>query len=368
GALLHEIVTMTRRHQGSTPMEILDNAYISAPVAYSGDVPVELAAICNRATARDPEARFQSAEEFRLAVAGFLQHRTSAALLESARDQLAKLEVVGNTDEAPRQTAVQRLFYECDFALRKSSEAWPENPGIAPLRAQLARARVAHALALRHVDEAADYLDELDETASDLRKGLTDLRDSLAHEARLQHLGKGFDPRVGVYARAGVVYAIGLLWFIPCLLLEVGTRLGWFALSKRVIVTSAFAGNVVLSLVLLRFGGVFWRSLTNRRLLGLYFFFAFVAVVLWFALLDTLSLEALMLMSLVLCFLFLGATTIAFDPRLSVTLIPVAIGCMALSVWPSWCMLITGLAAGGAGMLSAWITSRAAQSVRRPRR
>jgi eukaryotic-like serine/threonine-protein kinase len=58
GATLHEIVSGRVRHDGNDLRSVLRSVLLSQPVSYGHEVPEELGAICNRATALWPADRF----------------------------------------------------------------------------------------------------------------------------------------------------------------------------------------------------------------------------------------------------------------------------------------------------------------------
>jgi len=89
GAVLHESLTGRRLFRGATPAEtqaLVQSATIGPPSAINPRVPPELDAICLRALARDPAARYQSAEDMALALEavtrqlGFGKTETAALL------------------------------------------------------------------------------------------------------------------------------------------------------------------------------------------------------------------------------------------------------------------------------------------------
>ena len=128
GSVLHEIVTGKLRHDGDTMYAIMLAAYRSDPVPHGPEVPSELAAICNRATSRDPKARHETAADLRASVGDFLDHRTAASLTKEALQQLAAL-AVALASEAPeeeRRVAVYRLYGAARFGFERSLAEWPE--------------------------------------------------------------------------------------------------------------------------------------------------------------------------------------------------------------------------------------------------
>jgi serine/threonine-protein kinase len=130
GATLHHILTGQPRHAGNTIQDALIGAARSAPFAYPPAIPEELATLANRATARDPAARPESAARFREHIADFLRHRSSAALARSAVERLAQLRALPQAGLASvdTQDRIDRLGAEVRFAIERAQEEWPENP------------------------------------------------------------------------------------------------------------------------------------------------------------------------------------------------------------------------------------------------
>ena len=73
GACLHVVLAGQARHAAATVIERLAKAYRSRPWEYPPGVPVALAAIANKATARQPEDRYGSAAAFRAALRDWLR-------------------------------------------------------------------------------------------------------------------------------------------------------------------------------------------------------------------------------------------------------------------------------------------------------
>ncbi|HJL00924.1 MAG TPA: protein kinase [Polyangiaceae bacterium LLY-WYZ-15_(1-7)] len=141
GATLYEILTGEPPHHGGSLQEMLYAAYEAEEPELPPEVPRELAAICRRAMAPEPDDRYASAEELRRALRGFLAHRSAAALVRKSRSALADLRqrVRAAVEEptAPGQriharsdaenAAVQRAFARCRFGFVEARRQWPEN-------------------------------------------------------------------------------------------------------------------------------------------------------------------------------------------------------------------------------------------------
>jgi serine/threonine-protein kinase len=130
GATLHYLLTGTLRHQGVDAKAAILASVESAPFRYDESVPAELAALANRCTAREPDARLESADEVRQAVGDFLAHRSSIELAHKGREKVAELAQMlgaGELGDEKRQQRIETLAVEARFALEQATAQWKEN-------------------------------------------------------------------------------------------------------------------------------------------------------------------------------------------------------------------------------------------------
>ncbi|MGE0710438.1 MAG: serine/threonine-protein kinase [Planctomycetota bacterium] len=159
GAVLHEVLTGRRRHEGPTLVNVLASASRSAPVAYGPEVPPELAEIANRATHADPAARFPDPRAFRAALVAFLRHRGSRELAAAAAERLGALHAAATGGDA---VAATRLSAEARFGFRQALEAWPENAAARAGLLECLELSIEQALAQQHPEAAQALLEELE--------------------------------------------------------------------------------------------------------------------------------------------------------------------------------------------------------------
>jgi serine/threonine-protein kinase len=126
GAVLHEILTGAPPHAGASLYAVMKDAFVSRPFAYPASVPRELAEICHRAMAPDPNDRYASAQELRRAVAAHLEHRASIALGAEAAARLDKL-LAAIAAGAERRREAYHRFAECRFGFQQAIRAWSGN-------------------------------------------------------------------------------------------------------------------------------------------------------------------------------------------------------------------------------------------------
>ncbi|MFO0629006.1 MAG: serine/threonine-protein kinase [Polyangiales bacterium] len=128
GATLHEVLTDAPRNAGDGLATALRAARRVAPVTYPHAVPADLAALCNDATARDPDARPASPEVFAARLREHLRHRDSRALSDDAAATLRDAQEAGAAwPRAQWERAVMRGRAGFSEALAR----WPENPDAA---------------------------------------------------------------------------------------------------------------------------------------------------------------------------------------------------------------------------------------------
>ncbi|MEY3013309.1 MAG: hypothetical protein RIT45_2044 [Pseudomonadota bacterium] len=252
GGILHEILTGNPRHVGRDVRAVLWAAFECRPPSYDAIVPLELAAISHRAGARLPEDRYANADELRIALATFLEHRESMRLLHTARariDQHAEALATGRAalaaavahqhaeatrlrrrppdtveaiaaarqDEALQHAVlhVERLFAEGRLALSEALRAWPGNDDAERERIGLVERMVewlaeihepvaAAGVVTRLPDPHPALLGRIEQVAADVR----------AHRLELERLRDDADTTIGARTRAFIALIFGAGWFL----------------------------------------------------------------------------------------------------------------------------------------------------------
>ena len=277
GATLHFVLTGAPRHCGESNYNVMLQALRSAPYAYGPEVPAPLAALLNRATARDPAERFASAEALRLEVGRFLERRGSLELTGRAEEELRSLEALPlpgepGAREGDDEAAAARLA-AARFGFEQALATWPENP---PARAGLQRALVRaleRALAARSHGHAAALLASLPEPRPDLAAAVAQLAEERVQEAdarqRLEALERDLDPRLAGREKARVVIVLGALSYGGLLALTALLLSGLFRFGPGV--AALFGGVAGLSAALGVYLGrsFFFSNRPNRTLVRL---------------------------------------------------------------------------------------------------
>jgi serine/threonine-protein kinase len=211
GAMLHQLVTGRLLHDAPTVQEALSKAYESAPHSYDDSVPAELAAICARATERDPADRFPNAIAIRNAIADYIRHRGSISITEQANAKLDELRtaikrLVGEDEMMLRQVA--ELQTECRFGFSQALREWPGNGAARLGLANCLSVMADHAIARGNADAARALLAEMAAPPEGLVARLesldTELRSRRDKLARFDSMEREMDLGVSAQHRAAL--------------------------------------------------------------------------------------------------------------------------------------------------------------------
>jgi eukaryotic-like serine/threonine-protein kinase len=217
GGILHTIVTGRPPHQGQKVQEILHAAFVAEPKTFGPDVPEELAAICQRALAREPAARFGSVEELRGALGEFLRHASARVLAREARGPLEALQALLEA-ERDDDLEAHRLYSACRFGFEAALRAWPTSSEARDGLAAAIGAMAEYELRRNHLDAAAVLLRDLGRPAPALEGRLADLREAAARasaeQQRLASIARELDVRPGQRRRVLMFSAAGGAWMI----------------------------------------------------------------------------------------------------------------------------------------------------------
>jgi eukaryotic-like serine/threonine-protein kinase len=199
GATLHEILTGRPRHEGESMMTAVRHAIASEPVKYEAEVDPGLAALCNRATARDPADRPPSAAAFRAELATWSRRRSAEILVAAADERLREVEAALASDGSPLDLPTSyRLLAEARFGLTQGLAASKdlESAQRAMRRCLIASAEVE--LRQDHPGAAAVHASELDPPdealVARIEQRRTELGAASAEQARLAEVARDLDP------------------------------------------------------------------------------------------------------------------------------------------------------------------------------
>ncbi len=256
GATLHHVLTGQPRHLGENVFDAFYSAIQSEPVDYAGRLPSELAAILNRATARDPAARFATVTELREALEQALRHLGSHRLTQHGRKAAEdfRAALAHEADDV----VVRDLFWVAHGYFRAALEEWPGNDdaqrGASRIASEMTRYDVQHDTAT----PVSDVLDRISGEAPRKRPMRSNAPVGATEPVPTSGSSDRRRRRVTFLVAAAVIWTIypfvmGVADFwgaIPATLtnLQVGAMVAWLALT------------VVMGLL----GPAFLKDLRNR--------------------------------------------------------------------------------------------------------
>jgi len=268
GAMFYEVFAGKPPHDAPTLHAMLSIILLSSP-QFSSSFPAEAKRISERALAREPEARYATALELRLAVEEYLRHRGSRKLAHDAKQSLTRLQeaIAGEPSGEDRKLTIANMLGECRFGYHAALSAWPDNE-----------------VARQGLDKALLLVIELELTEGDPAAAATLLRDVSSsppgvaarveaatrarsvEDERLRKLEEDHDPRVGTRTRMFLGGGFGLAWaastFGAWLYSRSGGPVSYFAVT-------VFPGLAYSALALLAYAWAketLTRTLMNRRL------------------------------------------------------------------------------------------------------
>ena len=245
GSLLFEICTSRPPHEGSTLMAIMEQV-LRSPPSIPDEVPDEMKAILRRALDADPEARFETIDQLRLAIEGFLRHRGSRQLAERA-DEAAAAMVKALDEEDPDGAEVP--FAEARFGYRAALELWAENPEAKARLKEATETMLRATLGRGNAESAARILATADDIDPRLEQEVSRARQAAARkQAELAALEEDLDEERGRRTRAFIALVLSAVWVsVPFL----SPYLGNAATNPRNLVLFSF-GMIVFT------GGLFF--------------------------------------------------------------------------------------------------------------
>ncbi len=271
GAILFEILAGRPPHRSGQLYEVFARILTEEPALPEG-LPDEIAGVCQRAMARDPSERFDSADAFRRAVAHFLDHRAATELVTEAERRLAQL--LGRLGDPKVGEADAIVLYNvlgaCRFGFRQALRGWPESERAKRGLESALEAMTAYEIRCKNPRAAKVLLAEMSAPSATLRADLEAAERARALDeaevSRLRTLGRDLDPRHGQAGRVVIALVLGIVWILG------PVSLGWVeAWQPDVFRTqwTVIGGSLGVAL----FAGVLWtrsgatllRTTVNRR-------------------------------------------------------------------------------------------------------
>jgi len=336
GAVLYEIVTGRPPHGGRSAFEVMTSVLTFKP-DLPDDVPGELAAIVARAMAADASARYESAEDVRLALQGYLEHRGSDQLVARARarlDELAAILASPPTDRAHHREEVYRLFGACRFGFHEALVAWHDNTAA---RGGLRRATIAVAeyeLASGDAQAAVTLLTELDEPPELLAKARALAAQHEDRQRHLEHLRHAHDLRVGSQQRGKLAVILGVLFTSAPVAMQLAPDFDLLHTYQSHVGWTAFMLLLTLAMIY-RSRESLTTTVVNARLLGAIAFLLIAQIVLlacmWHAHLPIRDSEVMLLF---LYFVVSGTAAMSVDTAMAPTAVGFGLTFVLASIYP----------------------------------
>lgn len=220
GATLHQILTGRPRHEGESVFEAMFSAVRSEPFEYPANVPDALAEIANRACAKLPEDRFQTATEFRDAIDAWLDHRGSIEVSDEALRSLAALEELLELERTPEvELQIHDLSGECRFGFRQAQRMWSGNEAASDGERRFLEVMFEFYLATDQPIAARATLAELPKAErTQLEPKVRALEEELEENRRkvnkLEKMADDLDLRTAATSRSRLAVLLGVLWSI----------------------------------------------------------------------------------------------------------------------------------------------------------
>ncbi len=216
GAVLYEIVCEEPPHVGSSTLAILGSV-LQSRVQVPPRVDVELAALCQRAMAREPEDRFEDADAFRKALHTYLSHRDSIRLTQQAG---AELEALREAIAEGEGGAIMARYGGAIFGYLRALDRWPGNHAAADGLVASRTAMIDYRLEVGDARGARENLEQFTAPPAELvarvEAAEVEAEARSHHIARLEALDANLDLEVGSRTRAIVTLILGSVWtFFP---------------------------------------------------------------------------------------------------------------------------------------------------------
>jgi len=369
GATLHEILTGRARHQGDTVFNVMLNASVSAPAVFDASIPQELAAICNRATAAAPHARYSSVQALRRALEDSLEHMTSFELAQTALERLEALERLldapldSTSSTGAERDNLYRLFAECRFGFQQALRVWPGNAAAAEGLERALGLSARSELDAGNLGGAEIAVAEMTAPSPELRERLEHLRQATdAKRARLvelETLQAGMDLRISGRSRAAVVVVLGVALTILSIIITVGAEVGAILISwPQMLLTAVGCAAVYAAVLLVLRKRVRWTRINRTTAwmgAALIFNMILLRAVAWATGIEIYQGFVLELMLLFAEVLLCG---IMLDHRISWALPPFVLTCIPAFIWPATILATFSLATSTLVMSVAWIWYR----------
>jgi serine/threonine-protein kinase len=365
GAMLHELVTGQARHEAKALRAMLLAAYQSEPVDYPDAVDDKLARICNRATRRERDDRFQTVAQFRQALVDYKRHRDSLRLSDEAGDRLAELEEWVATirgDDGPEEldeetvTDIHRLYNEARFGFEQALDVWEGNAEAERGLRRAVNTMIAFELHQRNARAAAVLMEEVDEPPQILQSALDRLREQLEAEAeeieRNRRISNEVDIELASRQRSIVFILFGIIYGGLPILNQLAVDAGLVGMTFTDYWTQYAAVCVAAVAVVVPLRERLFENAINARFtVSIFGTIAGLFVVRLTGYLLGLDPAGCIAFENVLLAFSVGMMATAFDSRLWAAPIPFVAGAIGGALYPEWILYFDG----ASNALALWV-------------
>ena len=365
GATLHTVLMRSPRHPGLNIHQVIFSVIESNPYAYPAHIPEALGAICNKATDKEPEQRFDDVLALKDAVATYLRHRGSLQLTEVAEQRLEELKAKlsqdkerrgpffqpytgGDPQESELGTTIRSLFSECEFAFLQGLHQWSENPRAHKGLQTCLEWMCSYELRIQHIESAEAILKRIDVPPPELLEELSTVKALIKERQKLQFEQAA---EISATARRTVIFSGGVLLSLTCFLVHFLRISGVYNPGHE-----GFWIAQLVSLGFLACMGVVFRSALfknnyNRQMYMLLIFaICGIAIMRIFYIILGLSLAQAATLDFLAIYCYAGAVAILVDKRMGVMALGYLLMAIAIWVWPKGLFVFSGIAHGVAAM------------------
>jgi serine/threonine-protein kinase len=340
GAILFRVLTGRRPHcqAAARAIQVLART-VMQPCADPGeDAPAELREICKRATAREPDERFESADALRAELERYRAHAATLRLVDEAIARVDALERL--TDDERDDVYASRKYYEARFGLEQALKEWPELDAArdALWRAHLTMIR--RELRRERPGVAEQIASELDDLPEELESALFK---EVSKREKLKNLVVDLDPRRGGRTRGVITLVVAIV--AGGTFSALGAANLWAGYEPSPVHLTAAVGVGITAYLGALVAMKVWESNKAARMIAL------AGVWIWSAILGaeiiTFRFDVALPTSRAFVALIISvglATLGASDKRMAGVSLAFSIACVAILALPSAALLINGVA------------------------
>jgi len=225
GATLHAILTGQRRHKANNVVAALDAAGKSEPYSYRPEVPPALADLANRACAKNPNDRFDSATDFRAALEKYLSLREAYMVRDRGIEKANEFKTLIKSKQQLKPDGIQirQRFAEARFGLEQALQLSPDCEGVLPELQQLLHSMIIWLLSNKHIDEAEHLIQSMPEVDANLITLVKDQKQQAVREAAevdyLKRVAPAFDPNMNKLGR--IIFGVSIIAIVAATVISV---------------------------------------------------------------------------------------------------------------------------------------------------